>query len=252
MPAYPLEIWLFMIAVGLIAGLVKGVVGFAMPLVFISGLAIVLPPEITLAALIIPTLVTNVWQALRQGLAAAMSSVRVHWRYLAVVCVMILLAAQLVNHLPRSAMLLILGVPVTVFATTQLVGWRLHFPPEARRRYELGIGAFAGLLGGLAGTWGPPTVLYLTALETPKTEQMRVQGVVYGLGAVMLTAGHLRSGILNGDTLPLSAILVVPGLIGLLLGFQVQDRLNQALFRRVTLLILILAGLNLVRRGLFG
>jgi len=35
-------------------------------------------------------------------------------------------------------------------------------------------------------------------------------------------------------------------------GFRVQDRLDQQVFRRVVLSVLIVAGLNLVRRGLFG
>jgi hypothetical protein len=32
----------------------------------------------------------------------------------------------------------------------------------------------------------------------------------------------------------------------------VQDRIDQATFRKVTLIVLVVAGLNLVRRGLFG
>ncbi|MFB1024878.1 MAG: sulfite exporter TauE/SafE family protein, partial [Octadecabacter sp.] len=62
-------------AVAVLAGLVKGVVGFAMPMIFISGLTLVLPPEQALAALIVPTLVTNGWQALRQGIGSAIQTV---------------------------------------------------------------------------------------------------------------------------------------------------------------------------------
>ena len=63
-------------AVAMMAGVVKGLVGFAMPMVLISGLGMFLPPEIALAGLILPTLVTNVIQALRQGWAAAWTSVK--------------------------------------------------------------------------------------------------------------------------------------------------------------------------------
>ena len=49
----------------LFAGFVKGTVGFAMPMVMISGLSSILPPEIALAGLILPTLLTNLYQALR-------------------------------------------------------------------------------------------------------------------------------------------------------------------------------------------
>ena len=94
--------------------------------------------------------------------------------------------------------------------------------------------------------------MYLTALDTPKTEHVRVQGVVYGAGAVVLTLAHLKSGVLAGDGLRLSMLLLVPALIGMVVGFAVQDRLDQQKFRVVVLVVLMVAGLNLIRRGVFG
>ena len=113
-----------------------------------------------------------------------------------------------------------------------------------------GVGAFAGTIGGLSGVWGPPTVMYLTALNVAKTEHVRVQGVVYGAGSIALALAHLRSGILNAESLVFSGILVVPAALGMALGFAIQDKLDQERFRWAILLVLTLAGLNLVRRGL--
>ena len=62
------EITLAML-VTLVAGFVKGAVGFATPTIMISGLGSFLAPEIALAGLILPTLVNNVMQALRQAWA---------------------------------------------------------------------------------------------------------------------------------------------------------------------------------------
>ena len=47
------------LAIALLAGFVKGVVGFAMPMIMVSGFAMFLPKELALAGLILPTLVTN-------------------------------------------------------------------------------------------------------------------------------------------------------------------------------------------------
>jgi uncharacterized membrane protein YfcA len=44
--------------------------------------------------------------------------------------------------------------------------------------------------------------------------------------------------------------MIIPVLIGQTLGNRVQDRLDQQKFKRLTLFVLIIAGLNLVRRGL--
>lgn len=250
MPDLAPEIWALAILITLIGGFVKGVVGFAMPMIMISGFASIMDPALALALLILPTVASNLWQAVRGGLRAAWASCVTHWRYLAVLLVTITLSAQLVNLLPRAAMFLILGLPVVLFALAQLAGWRLRFPEAARRRVEVAVAAFAGFVGGISGVWGPPTVMYLTALDTEKRESVRVQGVVYGAGAVMLALAHLRSGVLTAETAAGSAVMLAPGLLGMGIGFRVQDRIDQALFRRLTLAVLVVAGLNLVRRGL--
>ena len=242
----------FAVLITLLGGFVKGAVGFAMPMIVISGLGSVMAPELALAALILPTLISNIWQAFRHGIAAAWSSAKAQWRFLAILLICIALSAQLVTAMSDRTMFLVLGVPVTFFAAIQLIGWRPRILAHQKRRVELGVATIAGLIGGISGVWGPPTVMYLTALATAKTEQIRVQGVVYGSGAIMLAAAHIKSGVLNTASLPLSAVLIVPALIGMWLGFKVQDRLDQQRFRKMTLAVLVLAGLNLVRRGIIG
>jgi len=81
---------------------------------------------------------------------------------------------------------------------------------------------------------------------------MRVQGVVYSAGAIMLVLAHMRTGVLTAPSVTLSTVLLLPALVGLALGFVVQDRLDQDKFRKMTLLVLVVAGLNLIRRGLMG
>ena len=93
-------------------------------------------------------------------------------------------------------------------------------------------------------------MLYLLAIQTPKAKQIIIQGVVYGSGAVSLLFAHLQSGVLNSQTAPLSAILLPIALIGVWLGFKIQDKLNQALFKKITLVVLVIAGLNLLARGM--
>ncbi|MEL6510303.1 MAG: sulfite exporter TauE/SafE family protein [Pseudomonadota bacterium] len=239
------------LGIAFLGGLVKGVVGFAMPMVVISGLSGFLPPDVALAGLILPTLVANGGQALRQGVGAALRSIQSVWRFLVFGLIALLLSAQLVAVLPTDVLFLMMGVPVVLFAAFQLAGWRLHIAPALRHRWEAGIGTFAGFIGGISGIWGPPTVAYLTAINTPKVDQMRVMGVIYGLGAVALTAAHLQSGVLNARTVPFSAIMIAPAFAGMALGWLVHDKIDQQAFRKATLAVLFLAGLNLIRRGLF-
>ncbi len=246
----PQELYMALV-VAFVAGWVKGMVGFAMPMVLISGLSMMLPPDLALAGLILPTLVTNGVQALREGAPAAVASIRKFRVFLGVGLVCLLASAQLINILSPKAFLLILGAPVSFFALVQLLGWKLTLQAPSMR-VEAMVGAVAGAVGGVSGVWGPPTVAYLTALNTPKKDQMRVQGVIYGLGAVALVAAHTGSGVFRIETALFSALLIVPAVVGMRGGQFLQDRIDQAQFRKLTLLVLLIAGLNLLRRGLMG
>lgn len=245
------EVFALCLGVAVFAGIIKGMVGFAMPMILVSGLGSIVGPELALAGLILPTLLTNGWQALRQGPAAAWDSVKRFRVFLLIGFVALVISAQLVRVMPEALMLLLIGVPITLFAATQLMG-RALILPSASRKVEAGVGAFAGFIGGFSGVWGPPTVAYLTALETPKAEQMRIQGVIYGLGAVALVGAHIASGVFTRETAPFSAALLIPAGIGMFIGLKVQDRVDQATFRKATLAVLFIAGLNLVRRALFA
>jgi len=245
------QLWVVALSIALLGGIVKGVVGFAMPMVVISGLSSFIEPELALAGLILPTLVANGTQALRQGIGPAWASAQRFWVYLVVGGVVLLGSAQLVRVLPIGVMLGMIGVPVTLFALLQLAGLRLRLSCQ-RKDVEAGIGAFAGFLGGISGIWGPPTVLYLTALDTEKTEQMRAQGVIYGLGAVALVGAHIGSGVLRIETFPLSLALIAPALLGQWLGGMVLDRIDQGVFKKATLFVLLIVGMNLIRRSLMA
>jgi hypothetical protein len=231
------------------AGFVKGAVGFAMPLIMISAFATFLPADQALAGLILPTLVTNIAQAFRQSWAAAVNSARTYRRFLAGTIVFILVSAPLVGVIPRTAYLLLLGVPVAAFAALQLAGVPLALRLRHRRAAEWGLGVVGGLYGGISGIWGPPLLVLLLSTGVGKVETVRVQGVVFLLGAVALLAAHLGTGVASAENLAFSALITVPAMAGMWLGLRLQDRLPPERFRRWTQALLLLTGLNLVRQA---
>jgi uncharacterized membrane protein YfcA len=240
------------LALALFAGVVKGVAGFAMPLILMSGLSAFLPPHLALAGLILPTLVTNVSQALRQGWTPARETARTYRRFLIATMVCIPISAPFASALPERVFLVALGLPVTAFATAQILGWPLALPLRHRGAAEWALGAIGGLYGGVSGIWGPPLLVYLLSIKADKAETVRVQGVVFLLGAGVLMLSHLGTGVLNAKTLGFSAALTVAAQIGQIAGNRLQDRLDPVAFRRWTQALLILTGLNLLRQGLIG
>lgn len=233
-------------------GFVKGAVGFALPMIGLAGLGFFLTAQEAIALIVIPAAVSNVWQMLRQGRAAALATFRRFWQIHLVMAVTLALTAQLVPRISSDTLFVILGVTVSVIAAIQLLGWRPRASADMRARgwIEAGVGLVAGVLGGITGVWGPVILNWLIALDTEKREQVRMLGVNFLIGWWVLVGAHLGSGVLNRTTAPLSAAMLVPVFLGMLLGMRIQDRVDQALFQKLTLVVLCVAGLNLLRKGL--
>ncbi len=236
--------------VTLIAGFVKGAVGFAMPLIMISAFSSFLPPPLALAGLILPTLITNLSQAFRQGRDPALASARLRWRFLLGTVVFIAVSAQFLEYIPRQIYLLLLGVPVALYAGLQLMGLSLALRLQHQNRAEWVLGVIGGIYGGVSGIWGPPLLIFLLSTKTPKLEMIRAQGVVFLIGSIALLVAHVQTGLANPASMAFSGLLVLPAMIGMSLGFRLQDRLDQNRFRLWTQALLVVTGLNLIRGGL--
>lgn len=237
------------LAITLFASFVKGVAGFAMPLIMMSAFSAFMTPQQALASLILPTLTTNLTQAFRQGWRPALETMQTYRRFLIATLALIALSSLFVHVIPRMLFLFLLGLPITAFAVAQLAGLNLAMRLEHRARAEWILGAIGGLYGGVSGIWGPPLIIYLLSIGAEKREALRVQGVIFLPGAVVLMLAHLHSGVLNAQTIPLSALLALVAQVGQTLGNRIQDRMDQARFRRWTQALLILTGLNLIRQA---
>lgn len=173
-----------------------------MPMVMMSAFGSFLPADIALALLIMPTLLTNLLQSARHGLGPAVQSARHYRWHIGTVVVFMFVSAPFARVLPQPVMYLALGLPITALALWQLFERPLTLPIHHHRRAEIVSGIIGGLYGGISGIWGPPLIVYLLSIGASKAEQIRMQGVIFLIGAVMLTVAHLLTGDLNQRTLP--------------------------------------------------
>lgn len=233
----------------LFGGFVKGAVGFALPMVAIACAATVLPGEVAVAYLAVPMFVTNLWQSVRHGWAAAWQTFISLRLLIGVMVVSLLGATQLLPSLDPRVFAGILGFISMAYAVLQLAGWR---PVIKRPLGDLVFGLAAGIVGGLAGVWGTPTLMLLMSMKLSKQETVRAFGVVFTLGCIPFIIGHMITGVLNAETATVSAALLLPTALGMWLGQQVQDRLDAEVLKRWILIVLLVAGANFVRRALLG
>lgn len=237
------------LAITLFGGITKGLVGFALPLIMVAGLAGFLPHEMVIVVVLVPILITNIQQALRDGVGPARAVTVANGRLIIAMVVMLLVSTQLVRFIPENAALLVLGVPIVLYAAIQLAGVPMKLPVEHKNRAQWISGATGGLYGGLSGVWGPPLVVYLLSMGTEKRVALRTQGVLFLLGSVVALAGHAVAGNLTVQALALSAVLTVPAVVGTRIGDRLLDRVDQDQFRKFSQGLLVIVGLNLIRQA---
>ena len=231
-------------------GFVKGTIGFALPTIAVAVGATVLPPEVAVAYLAVPSVVMNVWQGAREGLSEAWEAFLQFRVLIGVMLVTLFAATQLLPHLDTRGFSIIMGVGLSVFSVAQLLGWRPTSPP--RPAADVVAGVLAGFFGGISGAWGVPVLMLLLSLEIPKKRFIRTCAVTFLLGSVPFIAGHVATGVLNAQTAAISVLMLVPVAIGMRIGQQVQDRLDGERLRTMILTVLVLAGANFLRQAFFA
>ncbi|HUS54887.1 MAG TPA: sulfite exporter TauE/SafE family protein [Thermohalobaculum sp.] len=239
-------------AIMLFGGFVKGAIGFALPMIGIGGIGSFMSAQETVAILVFPTVLSNLMQTMRQGIGPAVMTLRFFWKLNLLLGMTIGVAAQFVPGIPSAVMFIFLGAVICSAASLQLLGWNPRAPtaPGLRALLEATTGLLAGICGGLSGVWAPPVLFFLIALDLDKVLHIRALGLSLLVGSLILVPAHFYSGLLDRVTLPMSLAMCLPMVVGMLIGQRFQDRMDQALFRKVALAVLCVAGLNLLRRGL--
>ena len=242
--------FLFFVTVCFVAGFIKGIIGFGMPMIILGASAAISLPSLGLAILILPTLVTNIYQVSLFGRIELLASIR-EFKFFLFSCLLGLFAgAKLFVAANLNSLVGGIGLAVLVLSFLQLI--KVKGPKRSNSmRLSSIFGAITGLLGGATGIWGPTTVLYLTSIATPKHKQILVQGLTFACSSVFLLIAHLYTGILDQNTGPLSAIMILPAMIGMLFGVSVQNYLNQEKFRLMTLISLCVGGVYLMFRSMY-
>jgi len=236
------------VAVYLLAGLVKGTIGLGLPTAAVSLMAMVGDTRTAIALAIVPMVLLNGWQIYRSG------DVRATWRRFRLLGVTMGIGIGVVSLLaarvPTDLITLALGSAITLFAVSGLLGTVPRLSARFDPLAQVAAGVSAGAIGGLAGIWAPPIVVYLSSIRLDKDAFVRATGLLLALGSVVLAISHAATGLLDATQATLGLCLVVPALAGFALGERLRARLDGATFRRTVLVFFLVMGLNLIRRGI--
>jgi len=232
----------------LAAGTVKGTLGIGLPLVAVPLLATVLDLPTAVALMLVPVLTSNTIQAL-QGTKKVATLVR-FWPLLVTLIPSTIVAAQFLSSVDLRTGSLVLGVIVVLFSLSQLVRIPFAISQRGERFLNPAIGLVAGFLGGLSNLFGPPLIMYLVALKLEKDDFVTTIGLLFIVASSTLYATLASVGVLTFDNALASLAAALPVMAGVFIGTRLRNRIHQKSFERVLMVVLVLIGLNLIRRGL--
>jgi len=237
------------IATFLLAGLVKGVIGLGLPSISIALLALVMTPAEAAAVVVLPTMITNVWQGLIGPHLVAL--LRRMWSLMASSILGIWLAGGILTSDNSRLAACGLGIALVIYSTIGLFKIRFTVP----RRHEIWlspvIGFLTGLVAGSTGVFAIPAGPYYQAIGLDKDELVQMLGMSFSLGAAVLALVLWRNGVMNLGNATGSALAVLPALAGMAVGQRIRSMASPETFRRCFFVGLLLLGLQQAIRSMF-
>ena len=232
----------------LLAGFVKGVIGLGLPTVAVGLLGLVMPPAEAAALLVVPSMVTNLWQLFAGPRFGAL--VRRLWPMLVTICLGTWAGAGLLTGGSAGRATAALGAALVLYALLGLSRLQLQVPPRWERPLAPVIGATTGLVTAATGVFALPAVPFIQALGLDREDLIQALGLSFTVSTLALAAGLAHDGAFGGATLGQSALAVIPALAGMGIGQWVRGRVRPALFRTWFFIGLAVLGADLAFRAL--
>ena len=237
-------LYLYLLAVFMLAGFVKGVTGMGLPTVSMGLLGVVMPLPVAAALLVIPSFVTNVLQ-LFTGASV--------WRILRRLWPMMLgtvVGASLLISISPVWSSLGLGGALIVYAIYALVSPELTISSASEKWLSPLVGGMTGLIAGATGVFVMPAVPFLQSLAWSKEELVQALGLSFTVSTIALAIGLYQHHALPMQSFSLSLLSLVPALMGMWCGQKVRARIGAKRFRRCFLLFLLVLGSEIALRPL--
>lgn len=238
------------IATFLLAGFVKGVVGLGLPTIAMGLLSVFLSPTQAAVLLLLPSLVTNLWQ-MSSGPNLASVLRRLWPLQVGVVLGTVLTPVGLTTLNPQYASMG-LGLALVVYALSGLWGAGLRVPQAWRSWATPVVGLVTGGVTAATGVFVVPAVPYVQALGLRKEELVQALGLSFTVSTLALWWRLALDGVWSLSGTPLAWSMLLPllaALLGMAGGQWLRGRLSELAFKRTFFVGMLLLGLYLLSKG---
>ena len=255
----------------LVGGIVKGGVGLGLPSISIALMALWLPLEQAMGILILPVVITNIWQAFYGS--ALLLIVRRLWVLLIGLFVGAIISASFAISSDSTAAVALLGLVCIIYAGLNLSGIRFTVSVKKETTLNPIIGIFTGLITGATAFFVIPAVPYLQSLDfgksvlglknrktkgtAAKNEKMVKDALIQSFAlTVLVGTGGMTLGMGVRGAIPISIIILgtyttLIAIVGMIIGRAIRNKLSLEVFRHLISITLLGLGSLMVFRYIF-
>ncbi len=230
-----------------VAGAVKGVIGLGLPSVSLGLLTAVLDLPSAMALLLVPSLVTNVWQALTGG--NTWSLIGRLWPFLAMAAATVWIGSLALTRVDVALLSALLGLLLVAYAVLNLSGIRVSISRRQETWCGTLIGAVNGTLTGMTGSFVVPGVMFLQAIGLARDALIQAMGMLFTVSTLALGLALQGHGLLTIEHGALSAMALLPAALGMLVGQRLRRSLSEVLFRQLFFIALAVLGGYVIARS---
>ncbi|MGB7674101.1 MAG: sulfite exporter TauE/SafE family protein, partial [Pseudolabrys sp.] len=213
----------------LLAGFVKGVIGLGLPTVSIGLLGLLMTPAQAAAILVVPSLVTNIWQAAVGGGLLALA--RRLWPLLAGICIGTALGVVFLPRDDNGLATVWLGLALAVYAALGLVKVEFSVPRHAETWLGLLMGAATGAITVATGIFVMPGTPYIQSMEFERDRLVQALGLSFTVSTITLAAALAYTGHVQTSLAWPSIVALVASLVGMGLGQLMRGKIKAETFR---------------------
>jgi uncharacterized membrane protein YfcA len=209
-------------------------------------LGLVMAPAEAASLLVVPTIVTNVWQLFAGPRVGAVT--RRFATMEVAICAGVPLGIGLLIHGTHATVAL--GAVLAAYGAIGLIAPHFAIPNRAERWCSPLVGLITGAVTGATGVGAIPLAPYLGSLNLDKEEMIQVLGLSFTVSMIVLAAALALEGKFHAAVAGGSLLALLPALAGMALGQRIRERLSAAAFRHWFFAVLLALGVYMVIRAL--
>src|SRR6476619_4902806 len=189
-----------------------------------------MPPAQALAIVIVPAIVTNIWQTF--GGPYLRDIFRRLWPLLAATATGVCLNAVSLTGTYARYTTIALGLLLAINAIIGLSKFNFTVAPRNEKWVGGIVGLITGMISAATGVQVVPSVPFLQAIGMEKEELIQALGVFFTVATVTLGFNLTSAGLLTAATALPGAVAIICSFVGMLIGQAVRTRLQPEVFRR--------------------